>query len=190
MAKDKGGHGSEKRGGAAEVGELGSQHSSNFRAGVQPMSAETAHNLLGRPLDSGLNPGGTSKANPEVGELGSAHSSNSGEAHVASIAAQHGVSTVHLTGVANPDHIWAGQMRGAQRVAFGDRAGSAGKVGSTRADVMAGAGPSSSPSMRGGKSVVPRDVAANFAKGGKYGAPSKGFASGKREINSLRAKGK
>lgn len=76
----------------------------------------------------------------EVGELGSAHSSNSGEAHVASIAAQHGVSTVHLTGVANPDHIWAGQMRGAQRVAFGDRAGnSAGRVGSTRADVMAGA---------------------------------------------------
>ncbi len=42
------------------------------------------------------------------------------------------------------------------------------------------------PSMAGGKSVVPRDVAANFARGGKYGAPSKGFASGAREIKQLR----
>lgn len=41
--------------------------------------------------------------------------------------------------------------------------------------------------MRGGKSVVPPDVAARFAR---ERSASKGFKSGKREINRLKRKGK
>lgn len=103
MAKDAGGHGSEKRGGPGS-------YTGAFKGGgsIGAMMENAPKGGPGRY--TGMFKGGGSigameeqaKAldashAAERGELGSAHSSNSGEAHVASIAAQHGVPTGHLS---------------------------------------------------------------------------------------------
>lgn len=84
MAKDAKGHGSDARGAAA------SNSASVSRPGSYT-GAFKGGGSIGAMMEN------APKSDPETGELGSAHSANSGEAHVASIAAQHGVSTDHLS---------------------------------------------------------------------------------------------
>ncbi len=74
MAKDKGGHGSEKSG----------------------VSAVQARNDRMHTMFENAKPGGSAPA------TGYGVGSNSGEAHVAGIAAQHGIPTGHLTGSGLP----------------------------------------------------------------------------------------